>query len=425
MGGYGAVKFALKYPDLFSSVAAFAGGFRSAEEMLTGANRAPREIMRRIFADDPARFRAEETRTLARSRADSVRGRLGIKLLVGSDDFLLPNNRLFKQALEEAGLAHEYTEIPGIQHDLPKLAAWLGFASLEFAVKHFGISRDASRDGPWVNPPAPAETAPAVEHHVFWSAILGRPVGYNVYLPPSYPRTNPIASSVGLPRLPVVFHLLGSGDGESTHAQHMRLLDQAIRGGEVPPAAWVWVYTGRRSWCTDHADGAVTPERMLVREFIPHFESRWDLGGSKSLRAISGWSMGGFGALKVACRYPELFASVVTYGGAFWDGDEFERRNADGWQRVFGDAAGFAANDPTTLLRERVTGLRGKFALRCIVGATDFLAPANDRLKQSLDALGYGFEYEQIPAVGHEPGAVFAHEVHRCFRFHARHFGRD
>ena len=42
--------------------------------------------------------------------------------------------------LTELNLAHEYWEIPGIRHDLPRLSAWLGSDGLQFAVRHFAGS---------------------------------------------------------------------------------------------------------------------------------------------------------------------------------------------------------------------------------------------------------------------------------------------
>ena len=52
--------------------------------------------------------------------------------------YLLENNRAMHATLTELNLAHEYWEIPGIKHDLPRLSAWIGSDGLQFAVRHFG-----------------------------------------------------------------------------------------------------------------------------------------------------------------------------------------------------------------------------------------------------------------------------------------------
>ncbi len=135
MGGFGAMKLALKYPELFSSVVAFAGGYRRAEGMRS--DEPSRQILQRVFANDPQRFVANHPATIARANANAVRERLGIMMLVGLDDYLLENNRALHATLTEANLPHLYWEIPGIKHDLPRLSAWLGTAGLQFAAGHF------------------------------------------------------------------------------------------------------------------------------------------------------------------------------------------------------------------------------------------------------------------------------------------------
>ncbi len=135
MGGFGAMKLALKYPELFSSVVAFAGGYRSAEGMQS--DDLSRQILQRVFGNDPQRFLANHPATIARANAATVRERLGIMMLVGLDDYLLENNRALHATLTELNLPHLYWEIPGIRHDLPRLSAWLGTAGLQFAATHF------------------------------------------------------------------------------------------------------------------------------------------------------------------------------------------------------------------------------------------------------------------------------------------------
>ncbi len=137
MGGFGALKLALKYPDLFSSVVAFAGGYRSAEGIQ--ADEVSRQVLQRVFGNDPQRFMANHPASVARTNAAAIRNRVAIKMLVGLDDSLLENNRSMHATLTELNLAHQYWEIPGIKHDLPRLSSWLGSDGLQFAASHFDL----------------------------------------------------------------------------------------------------------------------------------------------------------------------------------------------------------------------------------------------------------------------------------------------
>jgi acetyl esterase/lipase len=97
---------------------------------------------------------ANHPATIARANAQAVRNRVAIKMFVGLEDPLLANNRSMHATLTELNLAHEYWEVPGIRHDLPRLSAWLGSDGLQFAVRHFGGS--AAESAPTA---APAELA--------------------------------------------------------------------------------------------------------------------------------------------------------------------------------------------------------------------------------------------------------------------------
>ena len=117
---------------------AFAGGYRSVEGLQ--ADEVSREIFKRVFGGDARRFLANHPATIAKANAQEVRNRVAIKMLVGLEDSLLENNRSMHATLTEMNLAHEYWEIPGIRHDLPRLSAWLGSDGLQFAARHFAGS---------------------------------------------------------------------------------------------------------------------------------------------------------------------------------------------------------------------------------------------------------------------------------------------
>ena len=137
MGGHGAVKLAAKYPDLFGSVVAFAGSYRTVEQIENDATRGI--IYQTMFGGSRDRYLAEHPTPLLRRNVDRIRGRTGVKLYIGTKDseVLLANNRKLHALLDELGVRHEYTEVDGVEHNLPKLAAAAGSESIEFAARHF------------------------------------------------------------------------------------------------------------------------------------------------------------------------------------------------------------------------------------------------------------------------------------------------
>jgi S-formylglutathione hydrolase FrmB len=101
MGGYGAMRLGLKYPDCFASVIAHAGGFHD-----------------RAFLDENATQITEEQRQDAdvfahATAAATATNRPHLRFDCGLDDPLLARNRAFHQHLLALGYPHDYAEFPG------------------------------------------------------------------------------------------------------------------------------------------------------------------------------------------------------------------------------------------------------------------------------------------------------------------------
>jgi enterochelin esterase-like enzyme len=409
MGGFGALKLALKHPDLFSSVVAFAAGLREPEEM-EDAERI--KVLERIFGGDPANFLANCPKTLVEKAAPAQLAQLGILLICGLQDGLLEGSRKLHRALEEKKAAFEHVELPGCGHDLPMLASEVGPAGLEFAVCHFRMSKAADADGPWVN--TPIDPVPECRHHLFFSEAMKRPVGYNIYLPPDY-AARPEA------RYPVVYYLPGMRDTESNHLGIAGHLDHAIRSGQVAPMIWVSVYAGRTSCYTDGANG-VKGETVLINELIPQIDARWRTRAAREGRGIEGFGTGGAGAFRLAAKHPDRFCSAVSVSGTFYSLGEMKSTHADQLARLWADAAAFEADSARTLLAKNAEALRTQVAWRQVVGAQDPLLEANRRLHAEFERLRIPVVYDELAGLGHDPAALFMRCGVAGWQFHSARF---
>jgi S-formylglutathione hydrolase FrmB len=73
---------------------------------------------------------------------------------------------------------------------------------------------------------------------------------------------------------------------------------------------------GRRSFYINSADGSVRYNDFFLQEFLPRVEHKYRILPGRAGRAISGISMGGFGALRFAFAHPELFSAVSAQSAA-------------------------------------------------------------------------------------------------------------
>lgn len=132
MGGYGAVKLALKHPDKFCAAIGFSSAFLF--DKVLDPNDPSYEEFTLIFGDNPSEG-PDNVMTLIEKVDSAVRPALRIDC--GTEDFLIENNRLFHQKLISLGIDHEYLERPGTHEWAYWDSGILG--SLPFMKKQLGI----------------------------------------------------------------------------------------------------------------------------------------------------------------------------------------------------------------------------------------------------------------------------------------------
>ena len=115
------------------------------------------------------------------------------------------------------------------------------------------------------------------------------------------------------------------------------------------------------SWFSDFHDGSRRYEQFLAGDLLRGVEARYRVLRGPAARGITGISMGGYGAVKLALKHPDLFARVSSISGALipFGWDDLPRYN---WfarwtlKRVFGSSRednSFADNDVWEILRAR------------------------------------------------------------------------
>ena len=135
MGGCGAARLGFKYPQLFAAVSILAGGpldLEFAGPRATG-NPAERErILNATFGGDLDYYRSQHPITVAEQQADAVRGKVRVRMAVGSRDNTAPLNRAYSEQLKKLNIAHTFTLVPGVGHDTIGLLKGLGESHWEF-----------------------------------------------------------------------------------------------------------------------------------------------------------------------------------------------------------------------------------------------------------------------------------------------------
>ncbi len=169
----------------------------------------------------------------------------------------------------------------------------------------------------------------------FFSQARHRQVGYTIAWPPGHVPGSP---------LPLVVMLHGFG---ANHTNALTAMSPAqavaleVSGRALPPMAMVTVDGGGGYW---HPHPHDDPMEMIVSELIPMCR-RFDLGSGPKGIGTMGISMGGYGAVILAEKYPDTFAAVAAISPAVWTSYAEARAANPG---AYSSAADFAAYDAVT-----------------------------------------------------------------------------
>jgi S-formylglutathione hydrolase FrmB len=259
------------------------------------------------------------------------------------------------------------------------------------------------------------------------SRILGETVHYCVLLPPSY-------DSVPAKHYPVLYFLHGLGENEQTLFKTggwnlIEDLRQQHKIGDfliITPEA-------RASFYVNSADGKVRYSDFFLQEFIPYIEANYRIRRERKARAITGISMGGYGALRFAFAKPDMFSAVSAQSAALITDSpkELDAALRAGTPRarllgsVFGnpiDVAHWKQNDPFWLARKNKAEI-GKLAIYFNCGNDDeydFEVGAA-ALDKQLTEEHIKHEYHLYP--GNHSASYFGAHLGEVMEFHSQIFG--
>jgi len=174
------------------------------------------------------------------------------------------------------------------------------FVVLFFLFVGEALFAQQARDVKWVNPDI--QTMEGLSHRILKSDALDREVGYVVWTPTGYEQNTE-------KRYPVLYFLHGLGGTEaSDSAAFSGIVSTAIKEGHLPPMICVFP-NGGVSWY----QGDV--EKMIINELIPAVDRDYRTIAKAPSRALTGFSMGGYGSIYLSVMHPELFCAAGSLGG--------------------------------------------------------------------------------------------------------------
>ena len=244
-----------------------------------------------------------------------------------------------------------------------------------------------------------------IELHDLVAKNLPQPVPYALLTPPGYKESPP---------LPLCLLLMGGGGSRQSLVDCQPLFESWWSEGLLPAMVIATPSPGMSYYLEDPL-GEIRWDTFLVEEFVPHLRATSNVGSDRASTAISGISIGGYGALKTAFARPDQFGVVAAMQPmiepGFRDADIGARNRfyhaAGGPAQLVGpgrDPALFESNHPANRARSngdliRDTGL----AIYIDAGDEDFLNAHDgaEFLHRVLWDLDISHEYHLVRGADH------------------------
>lgn len=121
MGGAGAIRMAMRHPDVFGAVVSVGGSLFDDVK-----------IMKRHWVTDAELARKYDPYIQARRQAERFRDAPRLQMFIGTSDVNLSRNRQFRSHLADLDIPYEYAELAGVEHSLEQYLDALGPELFDF-----------------------------------------------------------------------------------------------------------------------------------------------------------------------------------------------------------------------------------------------------------------------------------------------------
>jgi putative tributyrin esterase len=225
----------------------------------------------------------------------------------------------------------------------------------------------------------------------FHSASLNRDMPYRAIVPANIPPNH---------KLSVVYLLHGGGGGFRDWSNYSDVARYAEHGLIlIMPEGNSSYYTNSVYRTQDRY------EDYIVHDLIADAENRFPAASGREHRAIAGPSMGGFGAVVLALKHPDLFIFAGGLSSALdVPSRPFSIKRMGQYRQhssIFGPWGGQSrrASDPFVLIRATDAAQAPYLFLAC--GDQEGLLPTNRRFAAMLQARHFSYEFHTV-AGGHD-----------------------
>lgn len=240
---------------------------------------------------------------------------------------------------------------------------------------------------------------------VMHSDIMGTDIPFSILLPESY-------VSDKTKTYPVVYMLHGLGDNHNSwNGKYLHANDKIKAQEKNGLSEMIYVFPeGFSTYYCNYYTGKYNYMDMFIQELVPYIDANYRTVPDREHRALTGYSMGGFGAMVLAEKNPEVFSCSAPLSMSFRTDWQYMAESQSGWDsqwgKIFGGVAQAGYDRLTDYYKEhcpfyqftpenKETLSRVHWYFICGDDEENLLF-ANDTLHVQLRDCGYDHEYRVV-----------------------------
>ena len=255
-----------------------------------------------------------------------------------------------------------------------------------------------------------------VETREVYSDSLGDFVQYSVLLPPSY------ASSLDH-YFPIIYWLHGSNGSGMSLEPLAEKFSEAMSTNLMNESIVVFPESEPLSMWVNSKDSSYPSEDILINDLLPHINRSFRVSQNRDDHTIAGFSMGGYGAARLAIKHNKIFSRVVMVGAGTLNEslDDTPRANEVTKQRVLDNVYGgsdlyFQQQSPRYLSTIHKQELNSNpLDISIFVGTEDEVYIQNLNFSRFLANKGITNRLVSLPGINHSLKSYIFHTGNTLF----------
>lgn len=158
----------------------------------------------------------------------------------------------------------------------------------------------------------------------------------------------------------------------------------------------------RSYYVNETAPGGNCYEDFVTQELPAFIDRTFHTVAHRDRRMLAGLSMGGYGAMMLALKHPDVFGAAYSSSGSLYFAETDQHPTGSEYPEVLMDSLN--KDDYSVLkLADRLKEAEASLRIKFDCGMDDYLLPINRKFQLHLEKLGIPHEYGEFPGA-HDHG---------------------